>query len=165
MHLEQLHLLLLHRLESSQYTHHAELLDVAGPEVVRKVSHLLQELLVDLEFLDVGADVFEGSLLGLQTLLFLFDLVSPLHVAQFKLFPLFVVRLSLAVVSKYLLFLLLEFLSRLQLFVVEFLLLKSKFGQSLLHVLLLVQVLRLDLPLLLLDLQQLRVLRLRLKPH
>jgi len=96
--------------------------------------------------------------LGTQFLLLQLDLLAALGIAQLQIFALLVIGLLLAIVGKNLLLLSLKLFSSLQLATHELLLLEGQLCQSFLHIALLGKILRLNLPLLLLDLQQLGVL-------
>ena len=158
MHLSQLNLFPLHGPESFKNAHHAEIIEVHRSKVIREVSHLSQELLVDHVFADSEAQILEVQFLRSQFLLLQLDLLAPLGIAQFQIFALLVIGLLLAIVGEDLLLLPLKLFSGLQLATHELLLLEGQLCQGLLHVALLGKVLRLYLPLLLLDLQQLGIL-------
>lgn len=87
-----------------------------------------------------------------------------MRVPQFKFLLLLIVGLLLAVIGEDLLLLLLKLFGSLQLSIHKLLLLQGQLSQCFLHVLLLGEILRLDFSLLLLDLEQLGVFGLGLKP-
>ena len=164
VHICQLDLLLLHGFEPFEDAHDAEVVHVDWPEVIREIADVLQKFLIDHVLANGHAEFFEMQLFVPQFLFFLLYLLPSLRVPQLKLLLLLIVGLLLAVVGEDLLLLLLELFSRLQLPIHELLLLQGQLRQRLLHVLLLGEILRLYFSLLLLDLEQLGVLGLSLKP-
>lgn len=165
MHLGEFNLFPLHGPESFKDAHHAEIVKVDRSKVIREVSHLSQELLIDHVLADSETQILKVQFLRPQFLLLHLDLLAALGVAQLQIFALLVIGLLLAIVGEDLLLLPLKLFSGLQLATHELLLLQRQLCQRLLHVALLGKVLRLYLPLLLLDLQQLGILRFCLKSH
>lgn len=108
----------------------------------------------------------------LKLILFIFgffllieDLFLSFLIPFLELCKLFKIILFFSIISEYLFFLVLKFLSRLELFFHEFLSLKWKFGKCILHISFLVLILSFYLSLLLLDFKKLCVLRFSLKTN
>lgn len=108
VHLAQLCLLLLHVIEPLQDTHDTKLISVSWSEVIRQVSDLLQELLIDLIFLDVGSDFVKLCLFYSEFFIFFFDLLSSLLISNLQFLLLAIVLILLAIVQKDLLLLTLK---------------------------------------------------------